>query len=442
MKNLLTILLVLSVYFSFSQQTFYDVTAGDGNGVRFWSQDYYKIHMGRGADYQYGSVTDYSIKFNMNNDPTRGWTWGVHGLVPIASLNTQGIFKVSSSFYAGPLLGNTNAIGRISISGPTAEFSLVNRDVSTFVDSPINGERWVLYNQGASDGKLRFWSGGDKLVMTKDAFLGVGTSTPEAKLTINQTGNGWNDGLRINRDASNYLTLTEDQTDIRLKNWGSGGILFFNSAAEVARIAPNGNVGIGTSSPAAKLDVNGAIAVNGVGVITSGGNDVYANVRVLRNTSTQLTDGLYLGYNGSGGPIRFFSNSGTNELMTLTTSGYLGIGTTAPTQKLTVNGTIYGKEVKVDLNVPGPDYVFEKDHKLPSLDEIKSYIDQHKHLPEVPSAKEMEQNGINVSEMNMILLKKVEELTLFVISQKNENEELRTSLKKLEAEFKNFKDKK
>jgi DNA-binding winged helix-turn-helix (wHTH) protein len=61
--------------------------------------------------------------------------------------------------------------------------------------------------------------------------------------------------------------------------------------------------------------------------------------------------------------------------------------------------------------------VFEKDYELPSLEEIKSYIDQHKHLPEVPSAKEMEQNGINLSEMNMILLRKIEELTLHVIQQ-------------------------
>ncbi|MEJ0055097.1 MAG: hypothetical protein WDN75_05240 [Bacteroidota bacterium] len=89
-----------------------------------------------------------------------------------------------------------------------------------------------------------------------------------------------------------------------------------------------------------------------------------------------------------------------------------------PIKKLTVNGTIYGKEVKVDLSVPGPDYVFEKSYNLPSLDEVKSYIDENKHLPEVPSAKEMEKNGINVSEMNMLLLKKIEELTLYVLELK------------------------
>jgi hypothetical protein len=96
-------------------------------------------------------------------------------------------------------------------------------------------------------------------------------------------------------------------------------------------------------------------------------------------------------------------------------NGNVGIGTSSPNQKLTVNGTIYGKEVKVDLNVPGPDYVFEKDYPLMSLEETKAYIDANKHLPEVPSAKEMEKNGVQLGEMNMLLLKKVEELTLNLI---------------------------
>ena len=82
--------------------------------------------------------------------------------------------------------------------------------------------------------------------------------------------------------------------------------------------------------------------------------------------------------------------------------------------------------------------MFEPDYKLTSLDEIKNYIDQNKHLPEVPSAKEMEKNGVQLGEMNMLLLKKIEELTLYVIElnrklteliddnaeQKKKNEEL------------------
>lgn len=65
--------------FSYGQQSNYDVTAGDGNGLRFWGgNDSYKVHMGNTGEYHYGPVTDYSIKMNMNETAGRGWTWG-HG---------------------------------------------------------------------------------------------------------------------------------------------------------------------------------------------------------------------------------------------------------------------------------------------------------------------------------------------------------------------------
>lgn len=135
----------------------------------------------------------------------------------------------------------------------------------------------------------------------------------------------------------------------------------------------------------------------------------------------------------SSSDIRF--NTGgdddTKFRMIINSVGNVGIGTASPNQKLTVNGTIYGKEVKVDLSVPGPDYVFEKDYKLQSLSELEGYLSQNKHLPEVPSAKEMEANGINLSEMNMLLLKKVEELTLHLIEMKKENEKQNRMIQQL-----------
>ncbi|MFM8739435.1 MAG: TMF family protein, partial [Cytophagales bacterium] len=113
-------------------------------------------------------------------------------------------------------------------------------------------------------------------------------------------------------------------------------------------------------------------------------------------------------------------------------AGNVGIGTTAPDAKLAVKGTVHANEVKVDLNVPGPDYVFENGYDLMSLEETKAYLDANKHLPEVPSAKEMEKNGVQLGEMNMLLLKKVEELTLHLIEMKKENEELKSRVEKIE----------
>jgi hypothetical protein len=120
------------------------------------------------------------------------------------------------------------------------------------------------------------------------------------------------------------------------------------------------------------------------------------------------------------------------------TGGNVGIGTSLPDAKLTVKGLIHTQEVKVDLQIPGPDYVFNDDYKLITLAEIKDYIAKNHHLPEIPSAVQMEKEGINVGDMNIKLLKKVEELTLYLIEkdqqlieQKKVNQSLQEQINQL-----------
>ena len=122
-------------------------------------------------------------------------------------------------------------------------------------------------------------------------------------------------------------------------------------------------------------------------------------------------------------------------------AGNVGIGTENPDAKLAVNGTIHSKEVKVDLNVPAPDYVFDNDYKLRSLQEVENYVNQNSHLPEIPSAKEFEKNGIQLAEMNMALLKKVEELTLYAIEQNKRLDVIEKENKDLKKEIISIKNK-
>jgi Phage T4 tail fibre len=143
--------------------------------------------------------------------------------------------------------------------------------------------------------------------------------------------------------------------------------------------------------------------------------------------SNAAGQGLAFGINGGQSSFEILGSNHTAYFR-----GNVGIGTTSPDQKLTVKGTIHSQEVKVDLSVPGPDYVFEKSYKLPTLRQVESYIGANKHLPEVPSAQEMEKNGVNIGEMNMLLLKKVEELTLYVIELKKENELIKARMEKIE----------
>ncbi len=113
-------------------------------------------------------------------------------------------------------------------------------------------------------------------------------------------------------------------------------------------------------------------------------------------------------------------------------NGDVGIGTSDTFgYKLAVNGTIGATKVVVETTSQWPDYVFASDYELKSLDEVESYINEHHHLPDVPSAEEVEEKGISLGEMNATLLQKVEELTLYIIQQQKELDELKKEVKNL-----------
>jgi len=113
-------------------------------------------------------------------------------------------------------------------------------------------------------------------------------------------------------------------------------------------------------------------------------------------------------------------------------NGNVGIGTDVPKEKLSVNGKIRAHEIKVET-ANWPDYVFKSDYKLPSLTETEKFIKENGHLPDVPKAADVEANGISLGEMNKILLKKIEELTLHVIEKEKTVKELSDRVEKSEA---------
>lgn len=175
------------------------------------------------------------------------------------------------------------------------------------------------------------------------------------------------------------------------------------------KIAEDGNVGIGTTTPAYKLDVLGT-----------------ANATNLRTSTFQMTGGSpgagkVLTCDASGNatwqpaPASQWTSSGSN--INYTTPGVVSIGTNiAPAgYKLAVGGKIVAEEVVVKLQANWPDYVFGNEYKLLSLSELERFIITNKHLPEIPSASEIKTDGLKVGEMEALLLKKIEELTIYLI---------------------------
>jgi len=286
--------------------------------------------------------------------------------------------------------------------------------------------------------------------------VGIGTTDPKATLHIDGNTNGWKQiikgtvtqpnefiGLKLNTGYPGELSKWAGVAAICKSSYGnSPGLALFTSNSEKLRILHNGNVGIGTSDPKATFHIDG---------------NSHGWKQIIKGTVTQPNEFVGLKFN-TGYPGEFskwagvaavckssYGNSpglgfytANSEKVRILHNGNVGIGTDSPTAKLDVRGTIAASEIKVELiaanstNIRGTlsadkitvnangntaDFVFADDYNLRELSEVEDFITTNKHLPDVPSASTMEEEGVNLAEMNKLLLQKVEELMLYTIEQ-------------------------
>ena len=337
-----------------------------------------------------------------------------------------------------------------------------NNSVSGANVGGLGTEQFSLQHELASNslGFLSQTQGANPIMVLKQSgYMGIGTSNPQGRLhvangSIIASDPNYND-INVRLDGTSIPAIKFTRYTGSLNSYHNAFLGQFwnstlgqyslgigtglsasgdqNATTNALAITLNGDVGIGTSVPSAKLDVGAFLNGGALGVVlgrlaegNSSGSGTFLGVKgydtqPVDAKSFALEHSFYGSINSSinfvrgggvtGGYLTFNTND-NSEKMRIHSNGNVGIGTTDPKgYKLAVAGKAIAEEVTVKLQANWPDYVFEPTYNLSPLDSIKTYIDKNKHLPEVPSAKEMEKNGVNLGEMNMLLLKKIEELS-------------------------------
>lgn len=198
-------------------------------------------------------------------------------------------------------------------------------------------------------------------------------------------------------------------------------------------------IALGTASPTSTLDVGGSIVTRGGFCSTVSGVDIGGFLsldnpaKTVAGTANRWT--IYNMGGGYGNSLQFWAYDQQScagglcaPRLVIMDNGNVGIGASAPEAKLSVNGGILATKIKVNQNLTWPDYVFEPTYQLPSLYQLEQFIRQNKHLPDVPSAETIAREGLDLGDTQAALLKKIEELTLYVIELKKEVDDLRKSV--------------
>jgi hypothetical protein len=277
--------------------------------------------------------------------------------------------------------------------------------------------------------------------------IGIGTTTPNQRLSIQ----GDNTSVSVSQGTYNYSTNIPigaqlgvwdgsytNAAGIKFHRWRGATNAFANayigqanfsgewgldfrvenqtSASNPTKsrmyIKPNGNVGIGTTNPQQKLQIGN----NGF-TFHDGGHKV-----LTFNPNTT-----------NSGSIRYDLQNKRFTIETVIDGNYRPHMIIASNGNTAIYGKLEAKEVKVTLT-PTADFVFEENYNLPTLDFIEKHIKERKHLPEIASAKEMKEKGVNIGDFQIQLLQKIEELTLYTIEQEKRLNSIESKNKILEKE--------
>jgi hypothetical protein len=301
------------------------------------------------------------------------------------------------------------------------------------------------------------WAPATTIGLGSTQGVGIGTSTPAGSLDVRYNCVSGGLATLLVTGNSGFLTCggfpapTFGET-FRVRTETSAGVYRNDFIVK----AGSGNIGVGMFNPTVRFDLTTGNNNDGIRVTQTGTSAAYFGLNSasrswsLYSTGTSNTQGAghFLIYDQSAGQVRMFfkGNSGPGA--------FIGINTLNPTANLTLNGnmligdpgvvnistaTSYGLYVQNGIltskvrvatvnSTNWADYVFAPDYHLRPLNEVSSFINANHHLPDVPSAQEVQKDGVDLLQMNILLLQKVEELTLYLIQQQQQIDKLNTQI--------------
>ncbi|MCD4698835.1 MAG: hypothetical protein K8S16_21595, partial [Bacteroidales bacterium] len=285
-----------------------------------------------------------------------------------------------------------------------------------------------LYIHNESNTNPLIYGEFDNEILCINGSLGVGHNSPLGRVSVEA--------------RSGTTTFFSNQKGLVIKDgsWNNGNELEIQDHNGNIELVLNdyGRLGIGDVSPQAGVHIKGNDWPSSFLYLESGaGGD--AGIRIYEGPDPKwhifnnaVNNGLQINNQNSTDPI-FFANQNT---------GSVGIGTTdlASGYRLSVEGKLACEEVLVEYSNGWPDYVFSEDYNLVELEDLERQIKENNHLPGIPSAKDVEENGFHLAEMQKKVLQKVEELTLYTIEQGKFIKELQKQVEELKQQNRELKD--
>lgn len=309
------------------------------------------------------------------------------------------------------------ALTDMIVTGTAADITIPNKGIVN-LQYDATEQKWIVKSssKGSVTGGGGFWdASGSNIYNNNTGNVGIGISNPATKLSIVTGINtaGWTHAGQVN--GLDSIVVGEGIGGVSAAIGTSTNHAFRLNAGGTGRlhVYPTGDVVVGNNSSGSfgKFSVETANNSYGISHISTGGNILATNIG-----GTSAGIGTFSNTN-----MRIFCNS-ASRIFVAAATGNVGIGTDNPTYKLSVLGNIRCTEAVVETG--WADYVFDKKYKLPLLSEVEKFIEQNKHLPNIPSAAEVEKNGLNLGDTQKRMMEKIEELTLYVIELNKKIEKL------------------